>query len=53
MYTQQRLIAKINELNEEQAKMLLVEIFAARQYGNQEMIQVINAMADRIAQENE
>lgn len=41
-----------NELTEEEAKALLVEIFTARNYSNQEMIQTINDIVVRLEMEN-
>lgn len=40
------------ELTEEETKALLVEIFTARNYSNQEMIQTINDIVVRLEMEN-
>ncbi len=48
MLLPQQITAAFDELNEEQAKALLVEIFISRNYGNQEMIMKINEIAERL-----
>lgn len=48
MIPAQQIVKKINELSEQEAKMLLVEIFNTRNYSNQEMIQTINEMVERL-----
>ncbi len=48
MLLPQQITAVIDELDEEQVKALLVEIFIARNYGNQEMIMKINEIAERL-----
>ena len=48
MLLPQQITAAIDELDEEQVKALLVEIFIARNYGNQEMIMKINEIAERL-----
>ena len=50
MLLPQQITAAFEELNEEEAKALLVEIFIARTYGNQEMIMKINDIAERLEQ---
>lgn len=39
---------KLQSLTAEEAKMLLMEIFSARQYGNQELIQTLNELEQRL-----
>lgn len=44
----QQITKAFNECTEEEAKALLVEIFTARNYSNQEMIQTINEIVMRL-----
>lgn len=48
MLLPQQITAAFEKLNEEEAKALLVEIFTARNYGNQEMIVTINEIVERL-----
>ncbi|WP_431029723.1 hypothetical protein [Lysinibacillus sp. LZ02] len=48
MLLPQQITATFHELTEEEAKALLVEIFIARNYGNQEMIMKINEIVERL-----
>ena len=48
MLLAQQITKTFEALSEEEAKALLVEIFTARNYGNQEMIQTINEIVDRL-----
>lgn len=47
MIVSQQLTAVFQQLPEEEVKALLVEIFIARNYGNQEMIMKMNEIAQR------
>lgn len=53
MLLAQQITAAFEKLTEEEAKALLVEIFTARNYGNQEMIMVINEMVERLGMEKQ
>ena len=48
MLLPQQITKAFNELTEEEAKVLLVEIFIARNYSNQEMIFKINEIVERL-----
>ena len=48
MLLPQQITKAFNELTEEEAKALLVEIFIARNYSNQEMIMKINEIVERL-----
>lgn len=48
MLLAQQITRAFGELSEEEAKALLVEIFTARNYSNQEMIQTINDIVERL-----
>ena len=48
MLLPQQITKSFNELTEEEAKALLVEIFIARNYSNQEMIMKINEIVERL-----
>ena len=48
MLLPQQITKAFNELTEEEAKALLVEIFIARNYSNQEMIFKINEIVERL-----
>ena len=48
MLLPQQITKAFNELTEEEAKALLVEIFIARNYNNQEMIMKINEIVERL-----
>lgn len=43
----QQITALLNELPEAEVRALLIEIFIARNYGNQELIQTLNDIAAR------
>ena len=43
----QQITQLFNQLPEQEVRALLIEIFSARNYGNQEMIQVLNDIAAR------
>ncbi|WP_169817409.1 hypothetical protein [Caryophanon tenue] len=47
MILPQQITALFASLSEEEVKALLVEIFIARNYGNQEMIMKLNEIAER------
>lgn len=47
MVLPQQITELFNELPEHEVRALLVEIFIARTYGNQEMIQTLNDIAAR------
>lgn len=53
MLLPQQITAAFEKLSEEEAKALLVEIFTARNYGNQEMIMTINEMVERLEMERQ
>lgn len=48
----QQITTAFNDCTEEEAKALFIEIFTARNYSNQEMIQTINDIVVRLAIEN-
>ena len=48
MLLPQQITKAFNELTEEEAKALLVEIFISRNYSNQEMIMKINEIVERL-----
>ncbi|MER2190487.1 MAG: hypothetical protein ABS951_05965 [Solibacillus sp.] len=48
MILPQQITKTFNALPEEEAKALLIEIFTARNYSNQEMIQTINDIVVRL-----
>jgi hypothetical protein len=53
MLLPQQMTAAFDKLTEEEAKALLVEIFNARNYGNQEMIRTINEIVERLEMEKQ
>lgn len=53
MLLPQQITAAFEKLNEEEAKALLVEIFTARNYGNQEMIRTMNEIVERLGMEKQ
>ena len=53
MLLPQQITTAFEKLNEEEAKALLVEIFTARNYGNQEMIRTMNEIVERLEMEKQ
>lgn len=46
----QQITSYVNDLNEEQAKQLLVEVLIAKNYSNQEVLMKVQEITDQIEQ---